>query len=89
MSQSTYPKSECKECGKVIAHPSGYCLQHRHPWREGFRAGVTVRESTGDKAVDDLIKDLGKAATHPMVRHLGFTPLLIRSANSLKRLTKK
>jgi hypothetical protein len=79
----------CKECGKVITHESGFCLQHRHAWREGFKAGVTTNESVGDRSIALLIKDLGRAATHPMVKHLGFTPLLIRSANALKRLDKK
>lgn len=89
MSLDVIPKSNCKECDKVIAHESGYCLQHRHPWREGFKAGVSLRESVGDKSIDTLIKELGRAATNPLMKSIGYTPLLIRSANALKRLSKK
>lgn len=77
---------ECKECGKKINHDSGYCLQHRREWREGFRAGVRTKESVGDASTDRLIKDLEIASTYPITKAIGMAPLLIRSANAIKRL---
>lgn len=79
---------ECKECGKVITHESGFCLQHRRGWREGFKEGMRTRGSVGDKAIDLLIKDLELTSRMPAIKHLGLTPLMIRSANALRRLSK-
>jgi hypothetical protein len=78
----------CKECGKVITHESGFCLQHRHGWREGFKEGIRTRESVGDKAIDLLIRDLEMTSKHPVIKHMGLTPLMIRSANAIRRLSK-
>jgi hypothetical protein len=64
-------------------------LQHRHAWREGFKAGVRTRESVGDEAVDRLIKDLELGSVYPIIKATGMSALLIRSANALKRLSKE
>lgn len=78
----------CKTCDKVINHDSGYCLQHRREWREGFKAGLRTKESVGDESIDKMIEQLEIASTNPMVKYLSLSPLLIRSANALKRLSK-
>lgn len=78
----------CKECGKGIKHHSGFCMQHRHAWREGFKAGVRTKESVGDANTDRLIKDLELVSTYPIAKNMGIAPLMIRSANALKRLSK-
>jgi hypothetical protein len=79
----------CKTCGKTIKHESEYCLQHRREWREGFKAGVRTKESVGDANTDRLIKDLELISTYPIAKALGIAPLMIRSANAIKRLSKK
>lgn len=78
----------CKECGKKIKHESGFCMQHRHAWREGFKAGVRTKESVGEANTDRLIKDLELVSTYPIAKAMGIAPLMIRSANALKRLSK-
>ena len=80
---------QCEECGKQIKHESGYCLQHRHAWREGFKAGVRTKESVGDATTDSLIKDLELVSTDPIAKAMGIAPLMIRSANAIKRLSNK
>lgn len=64
-------------------------MQHRHAWREGFKAGVRTKESVGDANTDRLIKDLELVSTYPIAKTMGIAPLMIRSANALKRLSKK
>lgn len=79
---------QCKKCNKPIKHESGYCLQHRREWRDGFRAGVRTKESVGDAATDRLIKDLELVSTYPIAKNMGIAPLMIRSANAIKRLSR-
>ena len=80
---------KCEECGKQIKHESGYCLQHRDAWRQGFKAGVRTKESVGDATTDSLIKDLELVSTYPIAKSMGIAPLMIRSANAIKRLSNK
>lgn len=79
----------CKECGKAVTHESGYCMQHRHSWRQGFKAGMRTKESVGDASTDRLIKDLELVSTYPIAKSMGIAPLMIRSANALKKLSKE
>ncbi len=78
----------CKICKKLTSHVSRYCLAHRHAWREGYKAGVQLRESVTYMPDDILVKSLEDHATHPGVIFQNYHLLFIRAANCIKKLKK-
>ena len=78
----------CKKCGKLVNHVSRYCLEHRRPWREGYKMGFQIRESVLNVPEEELILELEKEASSPHMITIGRTPLLIRAANTIRKLSK-
>ena len=78
----------CRKCNKLHNHFSGYCLEHRKEWREGYKAGVQLREEGLDIVYKDLVWELENTATHPIFKAMGYTPLFIRVANALRKSKK-
>jgi hypothetical protein len=79
----------CKNCGKLVNHISKYCLDHRRAWRDGYKMGVALRETVTDQNPNQVVKDLEEYATYPVIQANGFSPLLLRAANTIKKLREK
>ena len=54
---------------------------------EGYKYGLSIRESTQDKHADYVLKELEESASYPPLRN--YAHMLIRSANLIRSLLKK
>jgi hypothetical protein len=79
----------CKTCKKLTSHISRYCLDHRHAWREGYKAGVQLRETATYMPDDALIKALEEHATYPFIVFHKYHLLFLRAAKLIRKLKKE
>lgn len=66
---------------------SGLCINHRKEWMKGYKFGLAIRQSTGHKHADYVLKELEESASHPPLRN--YAHMLIRAANLIRSLTKE
>jgi hypothetical protein len=74
-------------CGKMVNHMSGYCLNHRKEWMKGYKFGLRIRESTGYEHADYVVKELEMTASYPQMRNQAH--MLLRASNLIRSLLKE
>jgi hypothetical protein len=74
-------------CGKMVSHMSGYCLNHRKEWMQGYKFGLRIRESTGHEHADYVVKELEMTASYPQMRNQAH--MLLRASNLIRSLLKE